>query len=68
MNICISCDNHKNHKRINFIDILLNEVKNKMNIYYKINEDIINNYDNKHRNYETLYYLNHFKIIISLMN
>ena len=24
---------------------ILNEVKNKMNIYYKINEDIINNYN-----------------------
>ena len=32
-----------------------------MNIYYKINEDIINNYDNKNRNYETLYYLNQFQ-------
>ena len=48
---------------------ILNEVMNKMNIYYKINEDIINNYDdnNKNRNYETIYYLN-FKIIIILMN
>ena len=85
------CDNHKKHKRNNFIDILpkkedlvekinilkkyinqfnnvinellliLNDVKNKMNIYYKINEDIINNYDNKNRNYETLYYLNQFQ-------
>ena len=91
INICTSCDNHKNHKRINFIDILpnkddlikkikqlkdyiylfnneinmliniLNEIKNKMNIYYKINEDIINNYDNKNRNYEILYYLNQFQ-------
>ena len=34
---------------------MLNEVMNKMNIYYKINENIINNYDdnNKNRNYET---------------
>ena len=42
---------------------LLNEVMNKMNIYYKINEDIINNYDdnNKNRNYETIYYLNQFQ-------
>ena len=39
---------------------ILNEVMNKMNIYYKIHEDIINNYDNKYRNYETLYYLNQF--------
>ena len=91
VNICMLCDNHKKHKRNNFIDILpkkedlvekinilkkyinqfnnvinellliLNDVKNKMNIYYKINEDIINNYDNKNRNYETLYYLNQFQ-------
>ena len=42
---------------------ILNEVMNKINIYYKINEDIINNYDdnNKNRNYETIYNLNHFK-------
>ena len=42
---------------------ILNEVMNKMNIYYKINEDIINNYDdnNKNRNYETIYYLNQFQ-------
>ena len=42
---------------------MLNEVINKINIYYKINEDIINNYDDndKNRNYETLYYLNQYK-------
>ena len=42
---------------------ILNEITNKMNIYYKINEDIINNYDdnNKNRNYETIYYLNQFQ-------
>ena len=91
INICTSCDRHKNHKRINFLDILpnkndlikkmkslnnfvkmfksdinnliniLNDVKNKIDIYYRINEDIINNYDNKNRNYETIYYLNQFQ-------
>ena len=40
---------------------ILNEVKDKIDIYYKINEDIINNYDDKNRNYETLFYLNQFK-------
>ena len=29
-----------------------------MNLYYKINEDIINNYDNKNKNYENIDYLN----------
>ena len=29
-----------------------------MNIYYKINKDIINNYNNKNRNYEILYNIN----------
>ena len=32
-----------------------------MNIYYKINEDIINNYDTKNRNYEIIDYLNKFQ-------
>ena len=32
-----------------------------MNIYYKINENIINNYNNKYRNYETIDYLNQFE-------
>ena len=40
---------------------ILNEVKNKIDIYYKINEDIINNYNDKNRNYETIYYLNQFQ-------
>ena len=40
---------------------ILNEVKDKIDMYYKINEDIINNYDDKNRNYETLFYLNQFK-------
>ena len=39
---------------------MLNDVKNKMNIYYKINEDIIDNYNNKNRNYEIIYNLNQF--------
>ena len=37
---------------------ILNEVSNKINIYYKIYEDIINNYDNKNRNYEIIYNIN----------
>ena len=55
----------------NFIDLLtndintliniLNEVTNKMKIYYHINEDIINNFDSQNRNYETIYYLNQFQ-------
>ena len=32
-----------------------------MNIYYKINEDIKNNYNNKNRNYEILYNTNKIK-------
>ena len=40
---------------------MLNEVSNKLNIYYEINDDVINNYNNKKRNYETIYYLNQFK-------
>ena len=90
LNLCIFCNTHREHKRLQFMDILpkkehlveklknikhdikifnndinmiiniLNEIKNKMNIYYKINEDIINNYDRKN-NYETICYLNNFK-------
>ena len=29
-----------------------------MNIYYKKNEDIIHNYNNRNRNYEILYNIN----------
>ena len=36
-------------------------MKNKMSIYYKINEDIINNYNENNINYETIYYLNQFQ-------
>ena len=32
-----------------------------MNIYYKINEDIINNYNSKNRNYEILYNIDKVK-------
>jgi len=42
-----------------------------MNIYYKINEDIINNYNNKNRNYEILYNINKIKdnnILFNLRN
>ena len=37
---------------------ILNDVKDKINMYYKIYEDIINNYDNKNRNYEIIYNIN----------
>ena len=36
---------------------ILNDVKKKINIYYKIYEDMINNYNNKKRNYEIIYNL-----------
>ena len=39
-----------------------------MNIYYKINESIMNNYDNKNRNYEILYYLNQFQNNNNIIN
>ena len=45
------------NKNIQIIINIVNEVVEKMNKYYKINEDIINNYDDKKRNYETLYIL-----------
>ena len=91
LNICTLCEEHKNHQRINFMDILpnqekltekmnelktyinmlnkdikmliniLNEVMNNIKLYYKINEDIIKNYDIKNRNYETLLYLDQFQ-------
>ena len=37
---------------------ILNEVMNKINMLYKIYEDLINNYDNKNRNYEIIYNIN----------
>ena len=39
---------------------MLNEVKNNINIYYKMSEDIIKNYKEKVTNYETLFYLSKF--------
>jgi len=48
----------------NEIEIIINKLKeviNKMNIYYKINEDMINNYNIKNINYEILYNLNKIK-------
>ena len=62
---------HNFNNVINSIISVLNDVKNKVNIYYKINEDIINNYNNKNRNYEIIYNLNQFqnnKIIDELNN
>ena len=32
-----------------------------MDIYYKINEDLINNYDNKNRNYEIINNINNIQ-------
>ena len=40
---------------------ILNEVIEKMNIYYRINEYIINSYNNKRLNYEILYNLKKIK-------
>ena len=48
---------------------ILNSVMNNINIYYKINEDIIDNYNNNENlNYETIYYLNQFKADDSILN
>ena len=49
------------NKNVKIIINILNEVMNKINIYYKINEDIINNYNNKNINYEIIYNLNKIK-------
>jgi len=49
------------NNNINAIINILKEVKENMNIYYKIKEDIINNYNNKNRNYEILFNLNKIK-------
>ena len=46
---------------INNIINILNFVKRNINIYYKITKDMVYNYDNKNRNYETLYYFNQFQ-------
>jgi len=48
----------------NNVQIIINSLKkvaNNMKIYYKINEDIINNFDYKKINYETLYNLKQIK-------
>ena len=45
---------------INMIINMLNDIKSKINQYYKINEDIINAYNENNTNYEILYYLNKF--------
>jgi prefoldin subunit 5 len=37
---------------------MLNQVKNNMNIYYTINDNLLKNYDNKNRNYKVLVNLN----------
>ena len=39
---------------VNIIINILKKVIENMNLYYKINEDIINNYNNNNRNYEIL--------------
>ena len=46
-----------NHNVSIIIDIL-NKVIENMNLYYKINEDIINNYNSNNINYEILYNIN----------
>ena len=48
---------NKCNNNINEIINILNKVKSNINKYYEINCDIINNYDENHRNYETLYNL-----------
>ena len=40
---------------------ILKEVMDKLNIYYKINEDIINNFDDDNTNFEVINYLNKFQ-------
>ena len=49
-----------NHN-VNIIINILKEVIENMNLYYKINEDIINNYNSNNRNYEILYNLHKIK-------
>ena len=46
---------------INTIINMLKDVKKKMDIYYKINEDIINNYNSNNINYEIIYNLSQLK-------
>ena len=51
------------NNNVKIIINIANDVIDKMNKYYKIVEDIINNYDNKNRNYEILYNLNKIRNI-----
>ena len=46
---------------VNIIINILKKVIENMNLYYKINEDIINNYNSNNRNYEILYNLRKIK-------
>jgi len=43
---------------VNIIINILKKVIENMNLYYKINEDIINNYNSNNINYEILYNIN----------
>ena len=60
------------NKKINEIIKILNEVKDNMNNYYNFAEYIINNYEQKERNYEILYNINkiikHNDVIINNIN
>ena len=51
---------HSFNTEIKMLINILNDVMKNINIYYNINEDIIKYYNNKYKNYETLYYLNQF--------
>ena len=48
---------NKFNSQIRALISILNDVKKKINIYYRIYENMINNYDNKKRNYEIIYNL-----------
>ena len=54
LNLCIQQFNNEINSLIN----LLNDVKKKMNIFYKINEHIISSYNKYGINYEKLYNIN----------
>ena len=60
------------NENINKIIEVLNNVKENMENYYKLEEYIINNYNQKERNYEILYninkFLNYNRIIIDNIN
>ena len=62
---------HLFNHNIKLLINILEDVKNKINIYYKINEEIINNFiDNNNLNYEIIYYLksieNNYKVLYEL--